>query len=192
MRIFLAWKNGVQVTWAKLFHLCGLVEYTAWVEAQPFGNLWRLDTQCLSHSTAWHPHDWCFPKSVLQTWFKDNYCKYFCTSIACFDSWRVNDSVLLIWLQLNWQTFLRSHLHSMAIHFELLRGYHEHGKIPQMDCSCRSNECRLNRPWARLSFQMATEHHACVILVLHVYKLVSVTHIWQGKSLLSFQGLFLR
>lgn len=149
MNIFLAWKNGVQVTWVKFFHWCVLAEYAVWVEAQPFGNLWGLDTQCLSHITAWHPHDWCFPKSVLQTWFKDNYCKYFCTSIACFDSWRVDDSVLLTWLQLNWQTFLRSHLHSIAIHFELLRGYHEHGKHP-------TNGLFLQKQWMQIESPLST------------------------------------
>lgn len=114
-----------------------------------FGNLWGLDTQCLSHITAWHSHDWCFPKFVLQTWFKDNYCKYFCTSIACFDSWRVDDSVLLTWLQLNWQTFLRSHLRSMVIHFELLRGYHEHGKHP-------TNGLFLQKQWMQIESPLST------------------------------------
>lgn len=52
--------------------------------------------------------------------------------------------------------------------------------VRQMDYSCRSNECRLNHASVQLSFQTATEHHACVILVLHSYKLVNVVHLtWQ-------------
>lgn len=150
MNVFLAWKNEVQVTWAKLlFCLCGLVGYSAWVKAQPFEKLCGLGTQCLSHIPAWHPHDWSFLKSVLQTWFKDNYCKYFLHWRSCIDSWRVNDSVLLIWLQLNWQTFLRSHLCSMAIIFEVLRGYHEHGKHP-------TNGLFLQERWMQIESPLST------------------------------------